>query len=89
MAINWNDNKLTDDVRLILKQGTKVKFKWHGSNQEYIGRIEIDQRGVLYFVSEHNYKGDLLTNESMRFYNSLDSFFHFTSFEILSGSAKF
>ena len=81
--INWNDNKLTDELKAKLTQGTKVKFKWHGSKSEYVGRIEVDQWGTLFFVSEENYQAHPDILESMRYYNRLDSFFHFTMFEIL------
>lgn len=82
--INWEDNKLTKEIKSTLKQGTKIKFMWYGnSTLEYIGRIETDKFGQLYFVNEHNYKDDILVYEGMRYYNPLESFFHFTMFELL------
>lgn len=83
--MNWSENKLTEEIKANLKQGTKVKFKWYGNaDLEYIGRIEVDERfGVLYFVNESFYEGEKLTQENMRFYNRLSSFEHFTMFEII------
>lgn len=84
MAINWQDNKLTKEIESTLKQGSKVKFKWHGSDSEYTGRIEVNENdNQFYFVNEFNYKGDVLIHEGMRFYNPLERFFHFTMFEVL------
>lgn len=83
--MKWDDNKLTKEKRTLLKQGTKVKFKWHGSDNLYVGRIEVDKYGSLYFVNEHCFKNDEITeiNEGMRYYNSLDSFYYFNYFEII------
>ena len=75
---------LTDETFNSLQQGTKVRFKWHGSDLLYEGRIEVDKRGDIYFVNEHNYKDDVLINEGMRYYNELRSFFKFTLFEVFS-----
>lgn len=84
MKIDWNDNKLTDQIKAKLKQGTRVKFMWHGSSTYlYTGRIEVDKFGRLFFVNEHNYEEDLLIHEGMRWYNPLESFWHFTMFEII------
>lgn len=84
MSIDWNNNKLTPEIEKQLVQGTKVRFKWYGnSSLIYTGRIELSKYGDKYFVNEHNYKDDVLIHENMRFYNSLDSFHHFTEFEIL------
>ena len=80
-------NQLTEEKRKLLKQGTKVEFKWYGSTLLYTGRIEVDERtGRLYFINEHCFENDILLPhmESMRYYNGLDSFFWFTYFEILS-----
>jgi hypothetical protein len=78
-------NQLTDEKKKLLKQGTKVEFKWYGSNSLYIGRIEVDKYGNLYFINEHCFENDALkdVNEGMRYYNTLESFFFFTHFEIL------
>ena len=78
------DSLLTQEMLKSLKQGTKVEFKWYGSKTLYTGRIEVDEFERLYFVSEHNYTDDILTSEGMRYYNSLDSFFCFTHFKVLS-----
>lgn len=80
------ENQLTDEKKKLLKQGTKVEFKWHGnSSLLYTGFIEIDKYGGLYFCAEHNYKDGKLTDvgKSMQYYNTLDSFFFFTHFEVL------
>ena len=79
------DSALTQEVKSKLKQGTKVSFIWHGSSLEHIGRIEVSKGGILYFVNEHNYEGDEIStqNEGMRYYNSLDSYFHFNEFNII------
>lgn len=79
-------NQLTDEKKKLLKQGTKVEFKWHGSDSLYTGRIEIDKYGNLYFINEHCFENDKLkdVDEGMRYYNTLESFFFFTHFEILS-----
>ena len=78
-------NQLTEEKKKLLKQGTKVKFKWHGSNLLYIGRIELDKHGNIYFINEHSFENDKLkeVDEGMKYYNRLDSFFFFTYFEIL------
>lgn len=78
-------NQLTDEKKKLLKQGTKVEFKWHGSKSLYTGRIEVDKSGNLYFINEHCFENDELkdVNEGMRYYNTLESFFFFTHFEIL------
>lgn len=79
-------NKLTDSKKALLKQGTKVEFKWHGSNILYTGRIEADKFGRLYFINEHCFENDKLKDidEGMRYYNPLEGFYFFTHFEILS-----
>ena len=79
------ENQLTEEKKKLLKQGTKVKFKWHGSNSLYTGRIEVDKNGNLYFINEFCFENDKLkaVNEGMRYYNPLKSFFFFTHFEIL------
>jgi len=41
---------LTDETFNSLQQGTKVRFKWHGSDLLYEGRIEVDKRGDIYTV---------------------------------------
>jgi len=80
-------DQLTDKKRSLLKQGTKVKFKWHGNDKlTYVGYIEI-RDSVLYFCAEHNYNeyGVLTSSgESMQYYNDLEGFFFFTHFEILT-----
>lgn len=82
--INWDDNKLTDDIRKVLETGTKVRFKWHGnSDMVYDGRIR-KEGNTLYFIPEHLFEGDPAILEAMRNYNTLDSFYHFTMFEIIS-----
>jgi hypothetical protein len=68
------DSLLTQEILENLKQGTKVEFKWWGSKSLYIGRIEVDKYGDLYFVGESNYTNEV-RSEGMRYYNSLDSFF--------------
>jgi len=82
------DNALTKEIKEGLKRGTKVRFRWHGSTQLYIGRIEVHKHGELFFVNEHNYKDDILIHEAMRFYNSLMDFHHFDLFEIFSDTSK-
>lgn len=82
--IDWKDNKLTDGIKATLKPGSKIRFKWYGNSEnEYVGRIETDRFNRLYFVNEHCYENDILIQEGMRFYNPLESFFHFTQFEII------
>jgi hypothetical protein len=81
--IDWKDNKLTEEIRSQLKQGTKVEFRWHGSPHLYTGRIEVNESGTLYFTNEHCYKGEKLMYPGMRYFNTIDSFFHFTHFKIL------
>lgn len=78
-------NKLTPAIKRQLRQGTKVEFKWHGSDRLYTGRIEISEYKLIYFCSEHNYKNDKLTEigETMKHYNLLESFYHFNYFEII------
>lgn len=80
------ENKLTEEKKNLLKQGTKVEFKWHGSKALYTGRIEVDKYGKLYFVNEYCYENDKLKTsfEDIRHYATLESFFFFTHFEILS-----
>jgi hypothetical protein len=80
------ENQLTDEKKKLLKQGTKVEYKWHGSNNLYTGRIEVDKYENLYFINEHCFENDKLkdVDEGMRYYNTLESFFFFTYFEILS-----
>lgn len=80
------ENQLTEEKKKILKQGTKVEFKWHGSESLYTGRIEVDKYGRSYFINEHCFEGDKLreVDEPMRYYNDLESFFFFTYFEVLS-----
>lgn len=85
------ENKLTKEIKNQLQQGTKVEFKWHGNNSLlYTGYIEIDKWGELYFCAEHNYKDGELTDvgKSMQYYNTLESFFFFTYFEILENFYK-
>ena len=41
---------LTDETFNSLQQGTKVRFKWHGSDLLYEGRIEVDKRGDIYIM---------------------------------------
>jgi len=79
------ENQLTEEKKKLLKQGTKVEFKWHGSKSLYTGRIEIDKYGEIYFINEHCFENDKLkdVDEGMRYYNTLDSFFFFTHFEVL------
>ena len=79
------ENQLTEEKKKLLKQGTKVEFKWYGSKSLYTGRIEIDKYGGIYFINEHCFENDKLkdVDEGMRYYNTLDSFFFFTHFEIL------
>jgi hypothetical protein len=79
------DNKLTDEKKKLLMQGVKVEFKWHGSSDLYTGRIEVDKYGELYFINEHCFdeNGIMPIHEPMRYYNTLDSFFFFTHFEII------
>ena len=78
-------NALTPLLKAKLKQGTRVRFMWHGNaTMVYKGRIEVSN-GVLYFCAEHNYENEDLTlyGKSMQYYNRLDSFYFFTEFEIL------
>lgn len=74
---------LTPELKSQLKQGVKVRFKWWSNDTlVYTGRIEADGE-TLYFVPEHNYKGDQLLYEGMRYYNPLHTFEPFTQFEVL------
>lgn len=79
------ENQLTEEKKKLLKQGTKVQFKWHGSKDLYTGRIEVDKYDRLYFINEHCFENDKLKeiDEPMRYYNTLDSFFFFNHFKIL------
>lgn len=77
-------SQLTQEIKDSLIEGSKVEFKWYGSPVLYTGRIEVAPNGVLYFVPEHNYKGDILIEESMRYYNTLESFFCFIYFKHIS-----
>lgn len=79
------ENKLTAEKERLLKQGSRVEFKWHGSKTLYTGRIELDKYGNIYFINEHCFENDKLLPhcEGMRYYNRLDDFFFFTHFEIL------
>ena len=79
------ENQLTDEKKKLLKQGTKVQFKWHGSKSLYTGRIEIDEYDNIYFINEYCFENDKLKamDEGMRYYNTLDSFLFFTHFEVL------
>ena len=77
-------SQLTSEIKDNLIEGSRVEFKWYGSPKLYTGRIEVAPNGVLYFVNEHNYKGDILIEESMRYYNPLESFFCFTYFKHIS-----
>lgn len=82
---SFTDNKLTKEIESSLKQGTKVCFTWYGNSElEYVGRIEVNEFGNLFFVNEHFYQNDVLVQESMRFYCPLEGFFFFTKFEVLS-----
>ena len=83
-------SQLTSEMEESLKQGTKVEFKWHGSDRLYTGRIEVDEFGALYFINEHCFDGNELKEheEGMRYYNRLDSFFFFTYFKILLGGEE-
>lgn len=81
------DNQLTEEKKKLLKRGTKVQFKWHGSNTLYIGRIEIDiWSNRLFFINEHCFENDKLLpiHEGMRYYNPLEDFFFFNEFDILT-----
>lgn len=74
---------LSDEIKSKLKNGSKVEFKWYGNaDLLYVGRV-IKHNNRLYFVAEHNYKDDVLINESMKLYNPLEMFFNFTYFKIL------
>lgn len=78
---------MTEEQKSLLKQGTKVRFKWWGNKDLlYTGRIEVDKHGSLYFVNEHCYDGINLSphSEGMRYYNPLSSFGDFTYFEIIN-----
>jgi len=79
------ENSLTQEKKSLLKQGTRVQFKWHGSDRLYTGRIEINEHGEVFFVNEHCYEGDTLIDwqEPMRYYNRLDGFYFFNQFDIL------
>ena len=79
------ENKLTDEKKKLLTQGTKIEFKWHGSKSLYTGRIEIDKYDNVYFINEHCFENDKLKamDEGMRHYNTLDSFYFFNHFKIL------
>lgn len=79
------ENQLTDEKIKLLKQGTKIEFKWYGSKRLYTGRIEVDKYNNIYFINEHCFEDDKLKaiDEGMRHYNRLDSFFFFTHFEVL------
>lgn len=89
MAImNFKDNKLTPELKEQLIQGTKVEFKWYGSDSLYIGRIEM-RDGRHYFVNEHCYENDILVQKGMKYYNPLDSFHCFSHFKILDKMSKY
>lgn len=79
------ENKLTNEKKKLLIQGTKIEFKWYGSKNLYTGRIEIDKYDNIYFINEHCFENDKLKvmDEGMRYYNTLDSFYFFNHFEIL------
>ena len=79
------ENKLTTEIKKLLKQGTKVEFKWHGSKDLYIGRIELDIHNNIYFINEHCFEKNKLKDiyEGMRYYNMLDSFYFFNHFKII------
>ena len=79
------ENKLTNEKKKLLIQGTKIEFKWYGSKNLYTGRIEIDKYDNIYFINEHCFDNDKLKvmDEGMRYYNTLDSFYFFNHFEIL------
>jgi hypothetical protein len=79
------ENQLTDEKKKLLKQETKVEFKWHGSKSLYTGRIELDKYDNIYFINEHCFENNKLKamDEGMRYYNRLDSFFFFTHFKVL------
>ena len=78
------ENQLTEEKFQLLKQGTKVEFKWWGRDILYTGRIEIDKYGRIFYVNEHHYNGDDLKSQSegMRYYTLLEEFYNFTYFEI-------
>lgn len=81
-----SENKLTDEKRGLLKQGSKVEFKWYGSKTLYKGRIEVDKYNTLFFINEHCFTDDKLNeiDEGMRYYNPLDSFVRFDYFKIIN-----
>jgi|SRR6187200_1512626 len=76
---------LTQEMYDNLAQGDRVRFKWHGSDRGYLGRIEIHPRGGKYWCPEHCYEGDAINPcfDNMQYYNTIDSFFMFTEFEVL------
>ena len=75
---------LTDETFNSLQQGTKVSFKWHGSDLLYEGRIEVDKRGDIYFVNEHNYNYFNLNGLCVKTYQS-DIFNNWIHTEWLDG----
>jgi len=78
------ENKLIEEKRKLLKQGTKVEFKWYGNKElVYTGRIEVCKFGELYFIAEHNFKKNELISEGMRYNSRLDGFYFFNHFEII------
>jgi len=78
------ENALTEKRRSLLQQGVRVAFKWHGSSNIYLGRIEVKD-GVLYFCQESSYKGNKLRSscKCLQYYNKIDDFAPFTYFEVI------
>lgn len=82
MEINWDDNRLTPQIRSKLQNGTKVKFMWHGNSELiYEGRIKMDNYNNPWWIPEQYYINDVLQDNHIE--HTLDSFFHFTMFEIV------
>jgi hypothetical protein len=82
--IAFGKNQLTEEIKIQLKEGTKIEFKWYGNKEIlYTGRIEVNEFGELFFVNEHCYTNFPQSLQSMRFYTRLESFYHFTYFKIL------
>ena len=77
-------NQLTDEIFESLKQGSKVEFKKRGSDDLYIGRIEVDEKNYKFFTNEKHYNNNALTDEKLRFINQINDFIYYTYFKVLS-----
>lgn len=80
--LNYKELIRVGDLSGKIRQGSKVSFKWHGSDSLYTGRIEM-RHDEPYFVNEFNYKSAPHILEVMKYYNPLDGFAFFTEFNVL------